>query len=315
VSVDPLQFDYPQLTPFNYAGNKPATHIDIDGLQSTGDEKHNTFSDQSYIINQNEEGEVISVSIYKTNIVLNENGEIISGDIDYEEHSSLYSLENSGLLNSLDKDVRDSLLKELYSINSLLDLQRKEFVTLSSDKESDRKSQNDKLSVGLNIADRAMDILENTARATWGKYKNAKGAVVSLKELKGWKGSFSSQGNVSKFRNVKYLSNHAKDAIKYAKYMKYGGYVTSGLGLGYDIYLSSTGQQGWDKTGVNAFFTCVGIWGGPIGIAVSFVYFGVDAAVDGGWSTVGTEVFNRNMDIHNNNIRQGVMGAPHLFGK
>ena len=40
--MDPLQFDYPQLTPFNYAGNKPATHIDIDGLQSTGDEKRNT---------------------------------------------------------------------------------------------------------------------------------------------------------------------------------------------------------------------------------------------------------------------------------
>ncbi len=39
VSVDPLQFEYPQLTPFNYAGNKPVTHIDIDGLQSSGDEK------------------------------------------------------------------------------------------------------------------------------------------------------------------------------------------------------------------------------------------------------------------------------------
>jgi hypothetical protein len=37
--VDPLQFEYPQLTPYNYAGNKPVTHIDIDGLQSSGDEK------------------------------------------------------------------------------------------------------------------------------------------------------------------------------------------------------------------------------------------------------------------------------------
>lgn len=39
VSVDPLQFEYPQLTPYNYAGNKPVTHFDIDGLQGTGDEK------------------------------------------------------------------------------------------------------------------------------------------------------------------------------------------------------------------------------------------------------------------------------------
>jgi RHS repeat-associated protein len=41
ISVDPLQFEYPQLTPYNYAGNKPVTHIDIDGLQSSGDEKRN----------------------------------------------------------------------------------------------------------------------------------------------------------------------------------------------------------------------------------------------------------------------------------
>jgi RHS repeat-associated protein len=38
ISVDPLQFDYPQLTSYNYAGNKPITHIDIEGMQSSGDE-------------------------------------------------------------------------------------------------------------------------------------------------------------------------------------------------------------------------------------------------------------------------------------
>jgi RHS repeat-associated protein len=37
VSVDPLAGDYPYLTAYNYAGNKPITHKDIDGLQSTGD--------------------------------------------------------------------------------------------------------------------------------------------------------------------------------------------------------------------------------------------------------------------------------------
>ena len=45
VSVDPLQFEYPQLTPYNYAGNKSVTHIDIDGLQSTGDEKRNQIKE------------------------------------------------------------------------------------------------------------------------------------------------------------------------------------------------------------------------------------------------------------------------------
>ena len=32
VSVDPLQFDYPELTPFQYASNRPVACIDLDGL-------------------------------------------------------------------------------------------------------------------------------------------------------------------------------------------------------------------------------------------------------------------------------------------
>ena len=35
VSVDPLQFEYPEYTPYQYAGNKPITFIDLDG----GEEK------------------------------------------------------------------------------------------------------------------------------------------------------------------------------------------------------------------------------------------------------------------------------------
>ncbi|WP_321279997.1 RHS repeat-associated core domain-containing protein [Marinifilum fragile] len=33
VSVDPLQFDYPHYNPFQYAGNKPISYIDLDGLE------------------------------------------------------------------------------------------------------------------------------------------------------------------------------------------------------------------------------------------------------------------------------------------
>ena len=42
ISVDPLQFDYPQLTSYNYAGNKPVTYKDINGLQAEGDENRNS---------------------------------------------------------------------------------------------------------------------------------------------------------------------------------------------------------------------------------------------------------------------------------
>jgi len=34
VSVDPLQFEYPDLTPFQYASNRPIVAIDIDGLEA-----------------------------------------------------------------------------------------------------------------------------------------------------------------------------------------------------------------------------------------------------------------------------------------
>ena len=33
ISVDPLQHDYPHYTPYQYAGNKPITYIDLDGLE------------------------------------------------------------------------------------------------------------------------------------------------------------------------------------------------------------------------------------------------------------------------------------------
>ena len=33
VSVDPLQFDYPELTPFQYASNRPVSGVDLDGLE------------------------------------------------------------------------------------------------------------------------------------------------------------------------------------------------------------------------------------------------------------------------------------------
>jgi len=35
VSVDPLQHDYPYYTPYQYAGNKPITYIDLDGLEES----------------------------------------------------------------------------------------------------------------------------------------------------------------------------------------------------------------------------------------------------------------------------------------
>ena len=54
ISVDPLQFEYPYYTPFQYAGNMPISYIDLDGAEplkhleidlSTGDVKLNIVTD------------------------------------------------------------------------------------------------------------------------------------------------------------------------------------------------------------------------------------------------------------------------------
>ncbi|MCE1169703.1 MAG: hypothetical protein LWX70_16610, partial [Sphingobacteriia bacterium] len=42
VSVDPLQFKYPHYTPYQYAGNKPVSYIDLDGLEEAKNEESKT---------------------------------------------------------------------------------------------------------------------------------------------------------------------------------------------------------------------------------------------------------------------------------
>ena len=39
MSVDPLQFKYPHYTPYQYAGNKPVSYIDLDGLEEAKKEE------------------------------------------------------------------------------------------------------------------------------------------------------------------------------------------------------------------------------------------------------------------------------------
>jgi len=41
VSVDTLQHDYPHYTPYQYAGNKPISYIDLDGLEETKPKSNN----------------------------------------------------------------------------------------------------------------------------------------------------------------------------------------------------------------------------------------------------------------------------------
>ncbi len=48
VSVDPLQHEYPHYTPYQYAGNKPITYIDLDGLEEVSfEEKRKEIQEQA----------------------------------------------------------------------------------------------------------------------------------------------------------------------------------------------------------------------------------------------------------------------------
>jgi RHS repeat-associated protein len=47
VSVDPLQFKYPHYTPYQYAGNKPVSYVDLDGLEEYKSDEFKNESQQS----------------------------------------------------------------------------------------------------------------------------------------------------------------------------------------------------------------------------------------------------------------------------
>jgi RHS repeat-associated protein len=56
VSVDPLQFEYPYYTPFQYAGNKPIIAIDLDGLESKSVVQDEEIGQQGFWYVRNKSG-------------------------------------------------------------------------------------------------------------------------------------------------------------------------------------------------------------------------------------------------------------------
>ncbi|MBK9417943.1 MAG: RHS repeat-associated core domain-containing protein [Flavobacteriales bacterium] len=75
VSVDPLAHDYPYLTPYNYAGNKPIGDLDIDGMQGTGDSPHVSTGDK--VPNAPQHGDVFITGV--DHQFMDPSGTMISG--------------------------------------------------------------------------------------------------------------------------------------------------------------------------------------------------------------------------------------------
>ena len=85
VSVDPLQFKYPHYTPYQYAGNKPISYIDLDGLEEAifdsnnkrifdGTLKNNSLKKSSI----DDTGFINDVKVTKNHILELEKGEMNS---------------------------------------------------------------------------------------------------------------------------------------------------------------------------------------------------------------------------------------------
>jgi hypothetical protein len=322
------------LTPYNYAGNKPVTHIDIDGLQSSGDEKRNTTSIQSFTINQNEDREITSVSMSSINIVYDENGEIVSGVQKTENHEHLLTLKESDLYNSLNDELKQELNSQLEQLNPNSSEQEPQLsnnnqTTISSNDiegqlpkllSPPQKSSGDKISDALTIAGIGSGIGEYSSKATWGKYKNSKGKIVKIESLKESKGlTYKKQGNVKDWGNTKKLSKHAKKAISKSKFFNRLGFVTT---IASTVYTWST--LDYDdidaviKASVDTAFAAIGLLG-PIGFAISSAYFIADWAVNKyypeGWKGLGKDISNNIMTIHTLHTKDGVMMNPSFLGK
>ncbi len=71
ISVDPLQFKYPIYTPYQYAGNKPISYIDLDGAEEKRIKRNNKRQD---ILNKQNEisNNLYTKSVNKMNSQINE---------------------------------------------------------------------------------------------------------------------------------------------------------------------------------------------------------------------------------------------------
>ena len=330
VSVDPLQDKYPHYTPYQYAGNKPVSYIDLDGLEEDDPNKNNQINDYygdkkfDDFVNKAIERFGFSDDI-KLDIKLNYvDGEFVGGSvsvsmngvtkkIDYttlegfSEISTTFDNEES---NNYYNNFRNNGLKAIKPTHYLRN-DNLPFATASENNE------NDVVSDVINIGGIASDIGEFSSPATWGKYKNSKGILRKIESLKQSKGlEYFKQGNVKAWGKTNKLSKLAKKAIRRAKFFRTLGRAFGILSMVYDwINVIRHKGKGAGKAALNSAFTSLAIWGGPIGAAVSAVYYSVDIFYPGGWKGFIGDSKNTMMKIYDLHTKDGVMMAPWLYGK
>ena len=68
ISTDPLQFEYPYYTPFQYAGNKPISYIDLDGAEEALPKGTNPelYEDDSNLLKSNDGSKLSGIPNFKS---------------------------------------------------------------------------------------------------------------------------------------------------------------------------------------------------------------------------------------------------------
>ena len=78
------------------------------------------------------------------------------------------------------------------------------------------------------------------------------------------------------------MGNQFVKTFSIAKIGKFAGYGGALIGTGLDIYGVYKGTTTIGQASENAFFTGVGLYGGPVGAGISATYFGLNAFYPGG---------------------------------
>jgi RHS repeat-associated protein len=142
VSVDPLQFEYPYYTPYQYAGNKPISYIDLDGLEEAKPKGINPeLSEESGDGLQNNNGSKLNGNPYweevessKSNVSIQEDlPEIITyGRIDFRNPAAGDAKLTKYLIQQLEENFnkysnveKKQIKKQIKGLNRELKIQEK----------------------------------------------------------------------------------------------------------------------------------------------------------------------------------------------
>jgi len=249
ISVDPLQFEYPELTPFQYASNNPVTMIDLDGAEGVNpDGFHPYYSEVN--ITSSDSCPLLDVPYAKENIIPNESDQkFISALID--KKSENYSKDFHDLYKKLEaSDTEYSFVSWNYDGN------RGEDGLFSYDPSTNKatinftKEDNPQITNPVIGASKYRVLFEETFHA--GQFESSKNIERScVTEAQAWKFSASAPGTKESYYNSqtgnfeKTLMGRFKDSsvssiamgfkIGMAPTKKYPG-TSSEIGVGKGMY-------------------------------------------------------------------------------